>query len=240
MGSFAKWIGGGLGFVMGGPIGGLFGFVVGSFFDNATVQPTSIDNNVTTPGAFGMSLLVLIAAVMKADGKVVKSELDYVKQFFVRQFGRENAKEALVMLRDLLKQDIPVGDVCSQISRNMDYASRLQLMHLLFGVAGADGSFHSSEIKIIEMISTNLGISTSDYCSIRNMFIPETDSAYKILEIEPSATNEELKKAYRKIALKYHPDKVSHLGEDFRKTADEKFKKVNEAYEKIKKERNLV
>jgi DnaJ like chaperone protein len=240
MGSFAKWIGGGLGFVMGGPIGGLFGFVVGSFFDNATVQTTSIDNNVTTPGAFGMSLLVLIAAVMKADGKVVKSELDYVKQFFVRQFGRENAKEALVMLRDLLKQDIPVGDVCSQISRNMDYASRLQLMHLLFGVAGADGSFHSSEIKIIEMISTNLGISTSDYCSIRNMFIPETDSAYKILEIEPSATNEELKKAYRKIALKYHPDKVSHLGEDFRKTADEKFKKVNEAYEKIKKERNLV
>lgn len=240
MGSFAKWIGGGLGFVMGGPIGGLFGFVVGSFFDNATVQPTSIDNNVTTPGAFGMSLLVLIAAVMKADGKVVKSELDYVKQFFVRQFGRENAKEALVMLRDLLKQDIPVGDVCSQISRNMDYASRLQLMHLLFGVAGADGSFHSSEIKIIEMISTNLGISTSDYCSIRNMFIPETDSAYKILEIEPSATNEELKKAYRKIALKYHPDKVSHLGEDFRKTADEKFKKVNEAYEKIKKERHLV
>ena len=240
MGSFAKWIGGGLGFVMGGPIGGLFGFVVGSFFDNATVQPTSIDNNVTTPGAFGMSLLVLIAAVMRADGKVVKSELDYVKQFFLRQFGRENAKEALVMLRDLLKQDIPVGDVCSQISRNMDYASRLQLMHLLFGVAGADGSFHSSEIKIIEMISTNLGISTSDYCSIRNMFIPETDSAYKILEIEPSATNEELKKAYRKIALKYHPDKVSHLGEDFRKTADEKFKKVNEAYEKIKKERNLV
>ena len=240
MGSFAKWIGGGLGFVMGGPIGGLFGFVVGSFFDNATVQTTSIDNNVTTPGAFGMSLLVLIAAVMKADGKVVKSELDYVKQFFVRQFGRENAKEALVMLRDLLKQDIPVGDVCSQISRNMDYASRLQLMHLLFGVAGADGSFHSSEIKIIEMISTNLGISTSDYCSIRNMFIPETDSAYKILEIEPSATNEELKKAYRKIALKYHPDKVSHLGEDFRKTADEKFKKVNEAYEKIKKERHLV
>jgi len=240
MGSFAKWIGGGLGFVMGGPIGGLFGFVVGSFFDNATVQTTSIDNNVTTPGAFGISLLVLIAAVMKADGKVVKSELDYVKQFFVRQFGRENAKEALVMLRDLLKQDIPVGDVCSQISRNMDYASRLQLMHLLFGVAGADGSFHSSEIKIIEMISANLGISTSDYCSIRNMFIPETDSAYKILEIEPSATNEELKKAYRKIALKYHPDKVSHLGEDFRKTADEKFKKVNEAYEKIKKERNLV
>ena len=240
MGSFAKWIGGGLGFVVGGPIGGLFGFMVGSFFDNATVQTTTIRSNVTTPGDFGMSLLVLIAAVMKADGKVVKSELDYVKQFFVRQFGQENAKEALVILRDLLKKEIPLRDVCTQISRNMDYASRLQLMHLLFGVAGADGMFHPSEITLIETIAGNLGVSSSDYLSIRNMFIPETDSAYKILETEPSATNEELKKAYRKMALKYHPDKVSHLGEDFRKAADEKFKKVNEAYEKIKKERNIV
>jgi DnaJ like chaperone protein len=177
---------------------------------------------------------------MKVDGKVVKSELDYVKQFFVRQFGHESAKEALVMLRDLLKQDIPLRDVCLQISRNMDYSSRLQLLHLLFGVAGADHSFHQSEISLIESISGYLGISSGDFLSIRNMFIPETDSAYKILEADPSATNDELKKAYRKMAVKYHPDKVSHLGEDFRKTADEKFKKVNEAYEKIKKERNII
>jgi DnaJ like chaperone protein len=240
MGSFGKWIGGGLGFVMGGPIGGLFGFVVGSLLDGASSQTYSTSSKVTTPGAFGMSLLVLIAAVMKADGKVVKSELDYVRDFFIRQFGQENAKEALVMLRDLLKQDIPLRDVCSQISANMDYASRLQLMHLLFGVAGADGSFHPSETRIIETISGYLSVSNSDYLSIKNMFIPETDSAYKILEAEPSATNEEIKKAYRKMALKYHPDKVSHLGEDFRKTADEKFKNVNEAYEKIKKERNII
>jgi DnaJ like chaperone protein len=240
MGIFGKWIGGGLGFVMGGPIGGLFGFVVGSILDSATVQTSSSQSNATTPGAFGVSLLVLIAAVMKADGKVVKSELDYVKQFFIRQFGQENAKEALKMLRDLLKKEIPLSDVCSQISSNMDYASRLQLMHLLFGVAGADTHFHASEIRIIETVSGYLGISSSDYLSIRNMFIPETDSSYKILEIEPTVTNEELKKAYRKMALKYHPDKVSHLGEDFRKTADEKFKKVNEAYEKIKKERNII
>ncbi|MBA4322593.1 MAG: molecular chaperone DjlA [Odoribacter sp.] len=240
MGSFAKWIGGGLGFVMGGPIGGLFGFVVGSFLDSATVHTTSTRSNLTTPGAFGMSLLVLIAAVLKSDGAVVKSELDYVKQFFVRQFGQENAKEALKMLRDLLKQDIPLRDVCVQISLNMDYASRLQLLHLLFGVAGADARFNHSEIRIIETISGCLGVSASDFLSIKNMFIPETDSSYKILEAKPSATNDEIKKAYRKMALKYHPDKVSHLGEDFRKAADEKFKKVNEAYERIKKERNII
>jgi DnaJ like chaperone protein len=241
MGKFVKWLGGGLGFVMGGPIGGLLGFLVGSFFDEAgTSSYTTASSVGTTPGAFGMSLLVLIAAVMKADGKVVKAELDYVKEFFVRQFGRETAKEALVMLRDLLKQEIPLRDVCLQISRNMDYASKLQLLHLLFGVSASDQRIVPSEVSVIETISGYLGITGTDYVSIRNMFIPETDSAYKILEVEPNASNDDVKKAYRRMAMKYHPDKVSHLGEDFRKTADEKFKKVNEAYERIKQERDLV
>lgn len=242
MGNFGKFIGGGLGWVMGGPIGGLLGFLVGSMVDGSTDQTsdyTSIEQH-TTPGAFGVSLLVLIAAVMKVDGKVVKSELEYVKQFFIRQFGRERSREALLMLKDFLKQDIPVRDVCSQIAKNMDYSSRLQLLHLLFNLSIADGRMHSAEIEILERIYGYLGVASSDYLSIKNMFIPETDSSYKILEIEPSASNDELKKAYRRMAMKYHPDKVSHLGDDFRKSADEKFKKVNEAYEKIKKERNMI
>lgn len=241
MGSFGKWIGGGLGFVMGGPLGAVLGFLVGSMVDNTTISTSTYTSSPqrTTPGDFGMSLLVLVAAMMKADGKIVKSELDYVKQFFVRQFGQSTAQEALVMLRDILKHDIPVKDVCLQISRNMDYSSRLQLLHLLFNISLADGAANASEIDMTEKISGYLGITSSDYVSIRNMFVPETDSAYKILEIEPAATDEEVKKAYRRIAMKYHPDKVSHLGEEFRKSADEKFKSVNEAYKKIKKERNI-
>jgi DnaJ like chaperone protein len=241
MGGFGKWLGGGLGFVMGGPIGALLGFFVGSMVDSTSITTSSYTSGTrrTTPGAFGVSLLVLIAAVMKADGKVVKSELDYVKQFFVRQFGNESAAEASRMLRDLLKQEIPLRDVCLQINGNMDYSSRLQLLHLLFGVSMADGDPNQSEISIIEKISGYLGISSTDFLSIKNMFVPETDSAYKILEIQRSATDEEVKKAYRKMAMKYHPDKVNHLGEDYKKAADEKFKKVNEAYEKIKKGRNM-
>jgi DnaJ like chaperone protein len=241
MGIFGKWLGGGLGFVMGGPIGGLLGFLVGSMIDSTTVHTSTYTGGAasTTRGDFGMSLLVLIAAVMKADGKVVKSELDYVKQFFVRQFGQESAKQALLMLKDIIKQEIPVRDVCIQIKGNMDYSSRLQLMHLLFNVSLADSVIHPSEIEIIEKISSFMGVTSNDFLSIKNMFIPETDSSYKILEIDPSSSNDEVKKAYRKMAMKYHPDKVSHLGEDYRKTADEKFKKVNEAYDKIKRERNM-
>jgi len=242
MGMFGKWLGGGLGFVMGGPIGGLLGFLVGSVIDSTSVQSSTYTTRPvrTTQGDFGMSLLVLVAAVMKADGKVVKSELDYVKQFFVRQFGQESAKEALLVLKDIIKQEIPVRDVCLQISRNMDYSSRLQLLHLLFNISLADTKIHTLEIEIIEKISGALGVASNDFLSIKNMFIPETDSSYKILEIDPTSSNEDVKKAYRRMAMKYHPDKVSHLGDDFRKTADEKFKKVNEAYEKIKKERNMV
>ena len=128
MGFFGKWLGGGLGFVMGGPIGGLLGFILGSVIDSTTDQPSvySSGSVQTARGDFGMSLLVLVAAVMKVDGAVVKSELEYVKQFFVRQFGRESAKEAVLLLKDILKQDIKVRDICVQISRNMDYSSRLQ------------------------------------------------------------------------------------------------------------------
>lgn len=241
MGSFGKWIGGGLGFVMLGPLGAILGFLVGSIVDNTTIQTSTYTTSPqrTAQGDFGMSLLVLVAAMMKADGKVVKSELEYVKQFFVRQFGQSSAREALMMLKDILKQDIPVRDVCMQISKNMDYSSRLQLLHLLFNISLADGAVNSLEIDAIEKMSGYLGIAPSDFISIRNMFVPETDSSYKILEIEPTANDEEVKKAFRRMAMKYHPDKVSHLGEEFRKTADEKFKKVNEAYEKIKKERNM-
>jgi len=241
MGIFGKWLGGGLGFAMGGPIGGLLGFLVGSMIDSSDVTDSDYTTGTAraSQGDFGMSLLVLVAAVMKADGKVVKSELEYVKVFFVRQFGQESARQALLTLKDILKQEIPVRDVCIQIKGNMDYASRLQLVHLLFNVSLADTAIHPSEVQMLEKISSYLGISSVDFLSIKNMFVPETDSSYKILEIEPSASDEDVKKAYRKMAVKYHPDKVNHLGEEIRRSADEKFARVNEAYNKIKKERNL-
>jgi DnaJ like chaperone protein len=240
MGFFGKWLGGGLGFVMGGPIGGLLGFLVGSMIDISTDKDSPRRDVRTSQGDFGVSLIVLVAAVMKADGKVVKSELDYVKSFFVQQFGKESAKEATLMLKDIIKQDIPVKDICIQISKNMDYSSRLQLLHLLFNISIADSEVHPSELELIQKISGALGVSPDDFMSIKNMFIPDTDSSYKILEIEKSSSNDDVKKAYRRMAMKYHPDKVSHLGDEFKKTAEEKFKKVNEAYEKIKKERNMA
>lgn len=241
MGKFAKWIAGGLGWAFLGPIGGILGFALGALLDAPDLsQPRLGGQRRTTTGDFAMSLLVLLAAVMKADGKVLKSELDYVKKYLIQSFGTESAKEALGMLRDILKQDIPLNDVTRQIRQHMNYSSRLQLLHLLYGLSEADNRISKEELEIIERIASGMGISAKDKDSVKHMFIPETDSAYRILEVDPSATDEEVKKAYRKMAMKFHPDKVSHLGREFQKFANEKFKKVNEAYQNIKKERNIA
>lgn len=242
MDKFGKWIAGGLGWAFFGPLGGIMGFVIGSMLDQQNMIPENTVNTgkKTTTGGYAMSLLVLIAAVMKADGKVLKSELNYVREFLVRTFGEDSAREAVKMLHDLLNQSIPVADICHQIKKNMDYSSRLQMLHFLFGIAQADGNISANEQELLKHMAMNLGIGEKDFESIKSMFIANTDAAYKILEIEPSASIDEIKKAYRTMAMKYHPDKVSYLGEDFQNAAKEKFQKVNEAYEKIKKERNFV
>lgn len=243
MAKFGKWLGGGLGWAVGGPIGAIFGFMLGSMFDGGSEAITKSRTGYsgqTTAGGYVMSLLVLTAAVMKADGKVLKSELDYVKKFLVHNFGEASATEAVRMLRDILEQTIPVNEVCRQINQNMNYSARLQLLHFLFGIAMADGEVDANEKELIGVIGREMGLNEKDFESIQAMFVPNTEADYKILEIEPAATNDEIKKAYRRMAMKYHPDKVSHLGDDFQKAAHEKFQSVNKAYENIKKERNIV
>lgn len=240
---FGKWIGSGLGWTLGGPIGALAGFVLGTLFDISDKTDPTVKNYQrgmqTTPNDYLFSLLVLVSSVLNADGKIMKSELNYVKDFFRANFGPEGAQNAIRILQDLTKQKIPVTDVCHQIKNYMDYPGRLQLIHFLFGIAASDGVIHPEELKLIRQISVSLGISSADYTSIEAMLIPKTDWAYDVLEIVPTATDEEVKKSYRKMALKYHPDKVSYLGEEIQQAANEKFKKVNEAYQLISKERKL-
>ncbi len=238
MGKFGKWIAGGLGWALFGPIGGIVGFVAGAYLEKEG-EPAQTGRRRTTTGGYAMTLLVLTGAVMKADGKILKSELDYVKRYFAQAFGADAASEALRMLRDILKQNIPLNEVCAQVEANMDYASRTQLLHFLYGIAQADGRIDASEQNVIDEIGYRIGVSAKDIGSVRSMFIRNNNWAYDVLEIEKDASDDEVKKAYRKMAVKYHPDKVLHLGEDFKEKAKDKFQKLSEAYETIKKERNI-
>lgn len=244
MGSFGKWIGGGLGWAFGGPVGALIGFTLGSMFDGSVHVNTShtLGQSNTTEGDFKMSLLVLMACIMKADGRVDKAELAVVKKFLVANFGEEGALEALQILKNLLNQHIDETEVAMQIGVNLNYSSKLELLHLLFNIAYADGEVVASELATIQRIASIFRIDRLDFESIKAPYMKQVDRdwAYKSLEIEPTATDQEIKKAYRRMAMKYHPDKVNDLGEDVKKSATEKFRSVNEAYESLKKQRSMA
>lgn len=245
---YGKWIGGGIGWAFGGPIGGLLGFMFGSMFESDSSEKTKYQRHpyeqpgarTTQSGDFSVSLLVLSAAVMKADGVVKKSELEFVKRFFVTNFGEEKTKQLMQVLKELLQKEINIQEVSMQVRSAMDYSSRLQLLHYLFGIALADSVTDNSEIQVIENIAGFMGIRGGDFKSVKAMFVKDVDSAYKILEVDPSASDNEIKKAYHKMAIKYHPDKVSHLGDEVRKSAEEKFQQLNAAYDEIKKRRGMV
>ena len=243
MAGWTRWLWGGLGWAMFGPIGGIMGYALGTMSENVQGFHSGYQGYSggvpTQAGDFGAAMLILFAAVMKADNELKKSELEYVKDFFVQQFSIQFAMERMRLFREILKQDLPLQDICLQIKTHMDHPSRLQMIHVLFGLSQADGHIHPLEVKVIHTISGYIGISHKDFDSIQAMFYKDTTAAYKILEILPEASNNEVKKAYRKMASKFHPDKVHHLGVEFQKMAEEKFKTLNDAYTQIKKERDI-
>lgn len=259
--SFGKWIGGSIGWSLGGPIGAIAGFALGAIFDNGfgdqeenkKAYQNAQQNQQTQAGDFGMSMVILSAAVMKADNKIMKSELDFVKAYLVQQFGQAHAKELIAALKEVVKTEVPIRQVCLQIRANMSHPMRLQLLHYLFGVGYSDGLVDRVELNTLNTIARYLGISQKDFFSINAMFGGQSSNSgsrpgsntigisgsYKILEIDSSVTDAEVKKAYRKMAKKYHPDKVAALGPDFQNAAKEKFQKVQQAYEEVKKNRGM-
>ena len=246
--SAGKWILGTLGFVLGGPIGSIIGVLIASLFeksgsDDQASSRTSRTYRTqrTTAGDVNVSIIVLIACVIKSDGRVLKSEINYIKPFLLRTFGEAGAKQALLLLKELLKQDIDAKAVAQQIGQHINYSTRLELVHLLLAVANADGELHELELEIISIISMNMSVQDADYQSILALYQRSKDAnwAYTALEITPSATNEEVKKAYRRMAMKYHPDKVANAGEEIRQQATDKFRAINEAYEHIKQQRGI-
>ena len=234
-----KLLWGGLGWVVAGPIGAILGYAYGSMNSEPKIENFGSSSErgyapKTRHGDFVISVLVLLAKVMKADGKLLKSELDYVKNFLIQQFGVLQAKELMMVFKDILDQEYPLRDVCRQIQRSMDHPSRLELIHILYGLSAADGDVHEKEVQVIQAIANYLNINKNDYESIKATFAKDKDAPYRILEIDASANEEEVKKAFRKMANKYHPDKVSHLGKEMQDLAEEKFKAVNDAYQQIK------
>lgn len=239
-----KWLAAFLGYMVYRIPGAVMGFLIGSFYDmmkggQATVRTRTSGQSVS-PADFELHLISLCAIVIKADGTVSRTELDYVRQYFVSTYGVNKANTIFRTFNDVIKsREISAERICGTLRQRLRYEVRLQLLHFLFGIAGADGAVSVKENDKIREIAGYLNVNLRDFESIMAMFVKSADNAYKILEIDSSASNEEIKKAYRTMVKKYHPDKVVTDNEAIKKGAEEKFKEVQKAYEDIQRERGF-
>ena len=239
-----KWILALLGFMFFRYPGAVLGFIIGTLIDNWNRSSggfqTASGGQTVTPGDFELNLLSLASLVIKSDGSVSQRELDYVRTYFVQAYGKERANATFRTFNEVIKsREISASRICHYLQQRTRYEVRLQILHFLFSIAKADGNVSQAELSQLNQISGFLNLMNRDFESIKAMFFKSADNAYKILEIEKSATDSEVKKAFRTMAKKYHPDKLQHMDEAYRKGAEEKFRKVQEAYEHIQKERGI-
>lgn len=241
-----RWILAVLGFLVYRFPGAVAGFFIGSLLDSFRSKGKTTQNifNARTqevsPADFELNLLSLATLVIKADGNVSQTELDYVRQYFVQTYGKDRANATFRVFNEVIKKrEISAQNICNLLRQRTRYETRLQILHFLFSIANADGRVSEPEVVEINRIAGFLGVYGRDFESIKAMFFKNPDSAYKILEIDRNATDAEVKSAFRTMAKKYHPDKLAHLDEAHRKGGEEKFKKVQEAYDQIKKERGI-
>jgi DnaJ like chaperone protein len=260
-----KWIGGIIGWMAGGPLGALAGFLIGSFFESGLDSVNTFENAGTfgygsdrdtyqqrqaqgDRNSFLFALLVLASYIIKADGKAMHSEMETVRQMLRMNFGQEAVSQGNDILGKLFEEQKrqgwsqfkqTVNQCCNQINRQMEYSQRLQLLNFLVMIAQADGYVDPTEVTALKECASWMGLSTNEVDSMLNLGHDDLESAYKVLGVSPNATNDEVKRAYRKLALEHHPDKVAALGDDVRKAAEKKFQEINAAKERVWKARGL-
>lgn len=215
---------------------------IGYYLDQIKVsgKRATTQKQRVSPADFELNLLSLASLVIKADGSVSQKELDYVRMYFVQAYGKDRANATFRTFNEVIKKrEVNAQTICDYLQRRTRYETRLQIIHFLFNVADADGYVSPLEVDKIRSMANYLGLRSADFESIKAMFFKTADSAYTILEIEKSATDNEVKAAYRTMVKKYHPDKLQHMDEAHQKGGEAKFRKVQEAYELIQKERGM-
>jgi DnaJ like chaperone protein len=270
---YAPWLGMGLGWTLGGAIGAVLGNVVGVAVMKLKLYINENEQFESEVGDFGVAFIVLAAGVIKADRKIYKVEIALVKEMLVKQYGYEMGGKGASLLTSILKEKIDLNKACKQIKANMSYPEKLNMLYFLFRLAARDKKIDPREVDVLSLISTAIGIRSTDYSSIKAMFVKEKKTtysqqrtssgkgeqqrqkseekssrrarvtyvynAYAVLGLTESATADEVKIAFRKLAVKHHPDKVAHLSEAHRKAAKEKFQKINSAYQYIKRKKGM-
>lgn len=248
-----------MGGMSGGTLGALFGFVLGSMIDSfisgnqlgyepQTPEERDTHEQQGTRNGFLFSLMVLAADVIQADGRIMHSEMEYVRRFLRTNFSEEAEKEGEEILHKLFEQKKSLGQaewerqmraVCQQVAANMPEEHRLQLVAFLCEIAKADKTVAPEERQALENICIQMGLNAKTAEQLMGLGGTSLDDAYKLLGVSPDASDDEVKRAYKKMVMQHHPDRVAYLGEDIRKASEKKFKEINDAKERIYKARGI-
>jgi len=210
-------------------------------------------NNKVLEATTKLSMLV-----MKADESITNSELYTFRDYMLNNFGTDAAADAIELMKYLQYQKISSTKATSVINAKLNYSEKMQILQFLFQLAASDGELLASESAILGQIAEELQILQTDFIYLKNAYnymynsrysrqnkssyVRKTDPMerdYAVLGVKNSDSNEEIKVAYRRLAIANHPDKVLHLGETAHKEAEKRFSKINEAYNRIKKARKI-
>ncbi len=248
-------IGGAIGSLIGGTPGAFIGFWIGSMIGNSTTDNSATATRQTQQqqqaSRFFDALMLLAAHVIQADGRIMHSEMETVRNFLrVNGFGENGVLLGDQLLRkhfDYYKVygrdawENQVRNACFDISSTMPIEHRTALIAFLADIAKADGHIDREEVDAIRFIAANLSLDPA----IADQFLATSgnygslDEAYKVFGISSDATDDEVRKAYRKLVLQYHPDKVAHLGEEIKANANRKLQEINKARDLIFQARNM-
>lgn len=264
MGLLGTLLGGSLGFMMFGPLGAIVGGAIGANLGEGPVRAPGrgpgypprpdggpyggpVRDTRQAQQAFLVAMISLAAKVAKADGRVTEPEVRSFDAFLRDRLGMgvEDRKVAARLFNEARDSAVPAEEFARQVRALIGHQpDRLvDLMSLLMSVAAADAGLHPAEERLLRTIAREMGMSARDYETAAALFAPreDPDASYKVLGLTRAASDDEVKKAYRRLAREYHPDVVVNkgMGEDFRKFADEKMRAINAAYERIKNERGL-
>lgn len=255
------WVGAFIGGMLFGFPGAIIGYILCYFLSRMVGEDNYVQNTTTNntyyqertqqqSNRFFNSLMVLSAYVIMADGKIMHSEMEFVRAFLRTNFGQQGAVSGEAILREHFnfkktygssRWEEKVRNTCYEISATMPVEHRIQLISYLAEIAKADGIIENSEVDAIHFIAANLGLEPSiadQFLAISNTDT-SLDNAYKILGVSPNATDDEVRKAYKRLVLRYHPDKVAHLGEDVKANATRKLQEINKARDIVYKSRGM-
>lgn len=236
MAKYEKWLGAGLGWAMtGNPLGGLLGFIAGSLLD--TDDKKTGGKAAVGLTEFETNLIVISSHLITIDGKVTMQEIAFLQQFLNTHFEDKHADKRKEVIHHCLNKEYDLNVACDQIRMYTPHATHVQVIRFLFDLALSDGDLNERESYFIFRLAGYINVNDVEFRKLKTEHLEVKTTAYEVLGARKEMSFSEIRMIYRQSVLKYHPDRNKDVSEAEKKKLADKFQKIQEAYQQVKKER---